>query len=993
MKGEQGADGYHPARAMANSASVRTPRWAARKKLMALGLVSALFAAGVVVVPVVVANADPESIELVVNSAEWGGADITPGDGVCETATGNGKCTLKAAIMESNELHGQPGQVSITVDPTIAIGTKMTGTFTRTADCMSSTERIMNGSSTQCVYYYVKAPVTIDLGHRLQADRSANGNSYDAMFYLNGPDIQMLNADQVMVGGASFVVGPLANRVTINGDTINGDFGKIVTPNSTPREFVIFRDGASNVTVRNYQVTGYLNTDTYGGIFVFDSILTNGSYAPLTNIVIDSVQALSPTAMLTNFWSYDTTNRAANAGGWVSNTINGLTFTNMVVQNMSQSTQWGFYFGNGNTAGSDSVTISDLTIENNVFLNNRASGAGFIILPYGGKLTGISSISNNVFTRASPGSSGYMTSAIYYYGTQTANSTNPSQLTIANNYFNGYTGGATIYNRAAGLVTVTGNAFGPSTGSVAAPGTNEEFNDSASVMYNTYHGSSSSTYKSTNQSIRTWAPSAPASVLTDAVPSGTLIMNDPREGAMPTCPATVQVNQITATNNSADNYSQTPGSPVTLQAYWTGSKTAEVYLGQVTGVNGISATLEVQLPVGTLTLPDGTTTKVVDATTGAAAGYIRLQTHVEGLAQLESSQYSRMVAVSGNCRPALTIKQASGMVDPTYGRDLHFTLTSTVPLDPGTVTADDITLDAAAIEGTTIDENRINPRVISVEPVPGSNNMEFDVIVRVDDSASVAVSLDAEKVATTAGLTNQNPANYNNNTVDHTITYLNPLHVNPSSFTVVTGEPNGKTFTISVAAGAPVPQADLMFTATVTQPAGTPLVSLSTTGPILRAGETSVPPVVVKAAEGDVTANTPTTITMIVESSDPEYDGLVVPSVTPYLFSTDPTVQVVKQAYTDMTDTSSPQGITSTGTLAPSGTRLMDRQPVCFVYTVSNVSRDDWTTSLMDIQVTDSDTRLGINGLIGVIPTLSDGDSTQLSWCTSLQPVDTTIGN
>src|SRR5215813_2584168 len=34
--------------------------------------------------------------------------DAIPGDGVCETAPGNGLCTLRAAIQESNALRGFP---------------------------------------------------------------------------------------------------------------------------------------------------------------------------------------------------------------------------------------------------------------------------------------------------------------------------------------------------------------------------------------------------------------------------------------------------------------------------------------------------------------------------------------------------------------------------------------------------------------------------------------------------------------------------------------------------------------------------------------------------------------------------------------------------------------------------------------------------------------------------------------------------------------------
>jgi len=87
------ADSYHPARAysparaMTEPENVRTSGRLARGRLMVIGVVSALFAAAVVVVPVVVANADPEPKSIVVNTAAWGGSDATPGDGVCETAT------------------------------------------------------------------------------------------------------------------------------------------------------------------------------------------------------------------------------------------------------------------------------------------------------------------------------------------------------------------------------------------------------------------------------------------------------------------------------------------------------------------------------------------------------------------------------------------------------------------------------------------------------------------------------------------------------------------------------------------------------------------------------------------------------------------------------------------------------------------------------------------------------------------------------------------
>jgi len=129
---------------------------------------------------------------------------------------------------------------------------------------------------------------------------------------------------------------------------------------------------------------------------------------------------------------------------------------------------------------------------------------------------------------------------------------------------------------------------------------------------------------------------------------------------------------------------------------------------------------------------------------------------------------------------------------------------------------------------------------------------------------------------------------------------------------------------------------------------------------------------------------------MTVASADPNYNGLVVPTVTPFLFSTDPAIRIVKAAFTGVTDVSSPEQIEATGTPAPNGARLMDLQAVCFVYTVTNSSADDWATSLTNVVVTDSDTRLGTGGVIGTIPVLGIGQSAKVAACATVIPVDTT---
>src|SRR5207237_605300 len=58
----------------------------------------------------VVANA----LSVVVNDATSDTGDATPGDGLCETSTGNGICTLRAAIEETNLLAG-PNTINFNV--------------------------------------------------------------------------------------------------------------------------------------------------------------------------------------------------------------------------------------------------------------------------------------------------------------------------------------------------------------------------------------------------------------------------------------------------------------------------------------------------------------------------------------------------------------------------------------------------------------------------------------------------------------------------------------------------------------------------------------------------------------------------------------------------------------------------------------------------------------------------------------------------------------
>jgi adhesin/invasin len=164
------------------------------------------------------------------------------------------------------------------------------------------------------------------------------------------------------------------------------------------------------------------------------------------------------------------------------------------------------------------------------------------------------------------------------------------------------------------------------------------------------------------------------------------------------------------------------------------------------------------------------------------------------------------------------------------------------------------------------------------------------------------------------------------------------------------------------------------FTSTLDATATQYGVTPDTATPRILAGNTSVS-VNVVAPEGNVPANTKTVISHTVSSADENYDGLVVPPVSPYLFATDPVIQVEKYAYTGVTDDSTPAQIQATGILVASGSRMVQGTPTWFVFKVTNTSSDDWVTTLTGIQVTDD-----VLGDIGTVASLASGASTWLSY-------------
>ncbi len=879
--------------------------------------------------------------ELEITSLAFSGIDQNRGDGVCRTAEGT--CTLRAALEESNALQGAPGDVVITVRA------GLTGTIRPVLVRSDANWMQTNAVSTwdQGAFYRITAPVTLDLDNRVSIVPTSEAVEA-AAFDIDGQDVVLKNFTDILSSGTSIVMSERSKRVSLVG-------GSTVTrENYYPERFVVYRQGASDISVSDYELQGFYHEGLQtSGLFLFNATTS----APMKNISISRVKV--------NYTSGGTCTGSDGSGCRTNLTtffprdanvvLDGFSFTDSTVKNLSSAVA--FKFSNSPTTG---VTLSNLDISGNQFLNSIGSGAGdenaFITLPPG-TLSGDNRIARNDIVRATSG----QTIAVRWDGL-TRSGTVPSGLSITDNHFDGYE--SSIRLSRSGLTTVSGNTFGTRSGSQGRPATAEETADGGALLVDNSGAAS-------NLAVSTWYPTANAAVV--AAPSSTALVATPRTPFTGgTCTAEFTVQKPT-TGQSI------PSGPVSLDIYWTADRTGEIHLGRVTGVTASSASVAFSLPVGPVPLPGAVvpgSAQAVNATTGDVSGFVRMQTHVETAPQLTSSQFSRTVAVSGNCRPTIALDQAAGQNDPTMARDLHYVLTSSLPLDPTTVTADDIQLTAAAT-AETLDPERLDPRVTAVTPVAGKNGLEFDVVARVDDSATVSASLAAGRVTSTAGLTNPAAAV----SADPRITFVNPLQVTPSRFTLVTGDDKGKRYTIVLRAGAPVPSAPVSFSSQIDAVGTEHGVGLSTSSPVIAPGSRSTEPVIVKAADGDVVANTETTITATVASDDSQYDGLVAPSVSAFLFATDPTIEIEKRAYVSVTDASTPATIEQTGTPALTGSRLVDGQAVCFVFTVTNRSADDWTTNLHDIAVTDSDLRLGTDGVIGSISQLAVGESEKVAAC------------
>ncbi len=926
---------------------------------------------------VVMATSASAVTKLLINSLGLEAATGSLTDGVCQSTSG--KCTLRAAIQESNAMNGAAGDIEIGVDTSLAGGninlstsnsTWMRTTYLYTAQGAAAGSV---GGDTGAVFE-VTSPVVIDLGHKITIHEAPSSNDPNvAVFYLNGPDITLRGMDDVYFGETSFYVGPQASNILLTDMSIS-------TVNYYPERFILVRGGAQNVTVSHSTIKGYASNDRDWNWGVVDG--TSSAY-PVKGLTINNVTYIGGSSgYCDSSTAVGCTSTAVDAYGQY---LTELTFTNNTMTNINRAYSYNaraldlrgatitMLLADGNTFDAPyyrygdpvidlyTAVVGTFKITGNVFKNMDGNGdleigAAAVLLPAARNFTS-GLVARNSFVATGTLS----TQAVYYQGTSTSDSaTNmfDTHLSITDNYFDGFSTSnshSSIRLWSTGVVEVARNTFGPRS------------NTQTNTVLEEYGGNGaydatmlSNWSRASNGKMNTWFPTARNKSNAQAAPVNAVGCTVPLQVAPPT--------DADANAYASARYPAVTPLSAQLDVYWTADRTAEVYLGRYAVSANVRTTLQIPLPTSASDPALATNGGVgpVNPATGVVSGGLRVQTidpNATGGGTPASSQYSRVATIGGTCAPVVTIAQRTDQLESSMARDRVFRLTSSLALDEATVTAGIFGLTGSTASGAQV------VKVVKID------DKTWDVTVHAADSGVITVNVAAGAVKSTGGFASTEAATFGSTTAtDNKLTYVNPLRVTPAKFALVTGEPHGKSYSLSVDSAAPVPAADLKFTSTLDGAAQTYQVTPETLNPTIAAGGTSVS-VNVTAPKGDVAADTITVISHTVASDDPNYDGLVVPSVSPHLFATDPALQIKKLAYIDVTDDSSPESIQNTGTAVASGSRLTDRTPVWFVFKVTNTSADDWATTLTDIKVTDD-----VLGDIGTIPSLVSGASTLLAY-------------
>jgi predicted outer membrane repeat protein len=317
-----------------------------KKKLFAVLAAAALIGGALALTPS--AQAKPEGLVINVNNHSLDEGDATPGNGACETANGNGVCTLRAAVQESNALLGaevinlEAGQTYTLTRPGFD-ATAVDGDLDILGDVT------INGNNS-----------TVDANGGVTNDRAFEVRAL-AVVILS--DLTIENGSATAGGGVANFNGTLAlNHVTVTGNSAaNGGGG-------------IYSTGQLNVvdsTIIDNHVT---NNQSGGGLYLNGDALIHNS-AILNNTTPGGAGGIYASGSI--FYVSNSTisgNRTDNSGGGIASSAGTMRLLNVTIaDNYADNDNNDSGVGGGIYRWSTAVIYLNNSILANNFLENGAS--------------------------------------------------------------------------------------------------------------------------------------------------------------------------------------------------------------------------------------------------------------------------------------------------------------------------------------------------------------------------------------------------------------------------------------------------------------------------------------------------------------------------------------------------------------------------------------------------------------------------------------------
>ena len=310
--------------------------------------------------------------------------DSAPGNGVCETATGNAVCTLRAAISETNALAGTDS-INLPADTYNTSDSYFISDSLNLMGAAASTTIISANSLARVMF--IQASGTVALSNLSITNGNAGTSGTGGGIYLAGESLTLTLANTIISNnnagtGAGIGWASPVNSVTIQNSLIDNNHG-IDEPGQYSSSGGGINASTGTLVVRNSTISN--NTSNFGGgiatigtVILEDSLVT-GNTATAPNNVNGGyggggIQVGSgSSATLTSINSTISGNHSYGSGAGIL-IVNGTAslYNTTVTDNYAGDDTTEFSYGGG-ISGSDSLPRPEINITNSLIADNYSN--------------------------------------------------------------------------------------------------------------------------------------------------------------------------------------------------------------------------------------------------------------------------------------------------------------------------------------------------------------------------------------------------------------------------------------------------------------------------------------------------------------------------------------------------------------------------------------------------------------------------------------------